>query len=147
MFELFRKKEKKNPLITEIMELSENSKTIYNNIEIILESIKEKRFSFTLDISRSNYNFAHNLNSKLKTLDYRLKEAGATNNDVFKELELYKYKTYFLTDCLKDIIDFSPVEIESTEYFYYLLDGCKDILASLMVFLNNLFNYVHQLKK
>ncbi|MGL4450694.1 MAG: hypothetical protein ACRCTZ_05840 [Sarcina sp.] len=147
MFELFRKKEKKVPLTTEIMELSENSKIIYNNTEIVLESIKEKRFSFTLDISRSNYNFAYNLNSKLKTLDYRLKELGSKNNEIYKELEMYKYKTYLLTDCLKDLIEFNTIDIEDNEYFYYLLVGCKDILSNLMVFLNNLFNYINNLVK
>lgn len=147
MFELFRKKEKKNPLVTEIMELSESAKTIYNNVEIVLESIKEKRFSYTLDISRSNYNFAHNLNSKLKTLDYRIKETGSTNNELFKELESYKYRTYIVTDCLKDLIEFNPLDIEDYEYFYYLLASCKDILGNLMVFLNNLFNYINNLMK
>ena len=144
MFELFRKKEKKNPVITEIMELSELSKKIYNNIEIVLESIKEKRFSFTLDISCNNYNFAYNLNSKLKSLDYRLKEINV-NNETLKDLEDYKYKTYLLMDCLKDIIEFSPFEIETCEYFYYLLLSGRDILSNLMVFLNNLFNYLNNL--
>ena len=145
MFDLLKKKEKKKPITTEIIELSELAKKIYNNIKIVLESIKEKRFSFALDISRSNYNFSYNLNSKLKSLEYRLKEIGSTNNEIFKELEDYKYKTYILVDSLRDLIEFSPFEVENCEYFYYLLLADEDILSSLMVFLNNMFNYVNNI--
>ena len=145
MFELFKKKPKNSSFQTELINLSDYSQEIYNNIEIILDSIKNKRFHFSLDMTRSTYSFATNLNSRISNLDYRLKEIASSNVDIFKNLEEFKYKTFLVSDFLHDLIIFSPEEIEIDPFFYYVLDGCKDLIASTVVFLNNLLNYVNKI--
>ncbi|MGL4763192.1 MAG: hypothetical protein ACRC6T_16840 [Sarcina sp.] len=147
MFELFRKKPKSNLLLTEVMDLSEYAQKIYNNMEIILDSIANKRFQFTLDVARSNYNFSHNLQERLSNLEYRLKEKSSSNTEIFIQLEETKYKSFVVTDFLHDLITFSPNDIELDKFFYYVLDSCKDLMSNIIVFLNNLFNYIDRLSK